>query len=108
MLLDPGELAQVQDERPLGRGLGAPVEILEALQRRQAGGADAIASARGIAGEDLGLEQALEEALVGPRLLARERGGLLQPLQDPRCLQLAKQVGQPLARLCLAHAHSSA
>ena len=55
-------------------------------------------------------EQRLEEALVGPGLLAGERGGLLEPLEHPWRLQLREQVRQPLPSLRLgrAHAHSSA
>jgi len=67
-LLDPGELGEVQDERALRGGLRAPVEVLERLQGREAGVADARPRPRGVAGEDLGLEQALEELLVRPRL----------------------------------------
>ena len=39
----------------------------------------------------------LEELLVGPALLARPRGGLLEALQHAWCLELGEQVGQPLA-----------
>jgi hypothetical protein len=109
-LLDPGELGEVEHERLLGARLRAPVEIVQALQRREGGVPDAHPGAGGVAGEDLRLEQRLEEALVGPGLLACERRGLLEPLQHPRCFQLAEQVGQPLTglRLGRAHAHSSA
>jgi hypothetical protein len=107
-LLDPGQLRQVQDERSLGRGLGRPVEVLEALQRREGGVTDPHPRTRGVAGEDLGLEQRLEKLLVGPGLVARPLGRLLEPLQDARRLRLGQQVGQPLAGLRLAHAHSSA
>ncbi len=102
--------AQMQHERPLRRGLGAPVEVLERLQGRKRSGADPHAGTGGVAGEHLGLEQALEKLLVGPGLVARQGCCLLEPLQHPRRLQLAEQVGQPLARLRLrrAHAHSSA
>jgi len=31
-LFDPVELGQVQDERPLGRGLGRPIEVLRFQQ----------------------------------------------------------------------------
>ena len=37
-----------------------------------------------------------------------ERGCLLEPLQHPWRLQLGEQIGEPLADLCLAHAHNSA
>src|SRR5712692_5633660 len=70
--------------------------------------ADARARARGIAREDLGLEQRLEKLLVGPGLGAGPLGRLLEPLQDARRLQLREQVGQPLAGLRLRHGHSSA
>jgi hypothetical protein len=110
VLLDPAKLREVEHERLLGRRLRAPVEVLERLQRGEGGVADADAGAGGVAGEDLGLEQRLEETLVGPVLLARERGGLLEPLEHARRFQLREQVRQPLARLRLrgAHAHSSA
>jgi hypothetical protein len=88
LLLDPGELSEVQDERPLGGGLRRPVEVLQRLQGGEAGSAYARAGTGGVAGEDLGLEQRLVEALLGPLLLARERRGLLEPLQHPRRLQL--------------------
>jgi hypothetical protein len=106
--LDPGELGEVEHERALGARLGAPVDVLERLQRREGGVADPHPRAGGVAGEDLGLEQALEEALVRPGLGAGPLGHLLEPLQHARRLQLREQVGQPLARVRLAHAHSSA
>jgi len=96
-LLDPGELRQVQDERALGRGLRAPVEVLERFQRREGGVADPHPRAGGVAGEDLGLEQALEKLLVRPLLGTGALGGLLQPLEHSRRLELGEQVGQPLA-----------
>src|SRR5207244_1261700 len=49
-LLDPGELRQVQDERLLRRRLRRPVEVVERLQRREGGVADAHAGAGGAAG----------------------------------------------------------
>ncbi len=107
-LLDPGQLRQVQHERPLRRRLRAPVEVLERLQRREGGVADARAGAGGVAREHLCFEQRLEEALVRPLLLARDRRGLLEPLQHARCLQFREQVRQPLTCLGPAHAHSSA
>jgi hypothetical protein len=68
--------------------------------------------AGGVAGEHLGLEQRLEELLVGPLFGAGPRGGLLEPLEHARCLQLGEQVGQPLADRGLlrsrVHAQSSA
>ncbi len=87
----------MHDERSLGRGLGGPVEVLECLAGRDGGVADALARARGVAGEDLGLQQRLEELLVRPLLGAGPLGGLLEPLEDPRRLELGKQVGQALA-----------
>jgi len=71
---------------------------------------DPHAGAGGVAGEDLRFEQRLEETLVRPRLLARQRRRLLEPLQHPWCFQLAEQVGQSLTRLRLGsvHAQSSA
>ena len=111
VLVDPGELGEVQDQRLLGAGLGGEVEVLQRLVGGEGGVADALAGAGGVAGEDLGLEQRLEELLVGPALLARPRGGLLEPLQHARRLELAEQVGQPLADrrgLARAHAQSSA
>jgi hypothetical protein len=102
---DPRELRQVLHQRPLGRGLGGPVEVLERLQSGESGRADALARARGIAGEHLGLEQGLQEGLIGPALGASALGGRRQALGDPWRLQLGHQVGQPLA---VAHRHSSA
>jgi hypothetical protein len=109
-LLDPGELRQVQHKRLLGRWLRSPVEVVERLQGREGGVPDAHAGAGGVAGEDLRLEQRLEKLLVGPLLGTRPLRRLLEPLQHPRRLQLAEQVGQPLAHLCsgLGHAQSSA
>ena len=97
VLGDPGELGEVQDQRAFGAGLGGEVEVLERLVGGEGGVADALARAGGVAREDLGLEQRLEELLVGPALLARPRRGLLEALQDARRLQLREQVGQPLA-----------
>jgi hypothetical protein len=108
VLLDPGQLGQVQHERALGVGLRRPVEVLECLQRGEAGVADAHPGAGGVAGEDLRLEQGLQEALVRPLLLAGERRCLLEPLKHAWRFQLAEQVGQPLSDLRLAHAQSAA
>jgi hypothetical protein len=92
----------------LRRGLGRPVEVLERLQGGEGGVADPRPRAGGVAGEHLGLEQRLEKLLVGPGLVACPLGRLLESLQDAWRLQLREQVGQPLACLPLAHAHSSA
>ena len=79
VLAGPGELGEVQDQRPFGAGLGGEVEVLEGLVRREGGVADALAGAGGVAGEDLGLQQRLEELLVGPALGSRGScGGLLR------------------------------
>ena len=97
VLVDPGELREVQDQRLLGARLGGEVEVLERLVRREGGVADAVAGAGGVAREDLGLEQRLEELLVGPALLAGPLGGRLQPLEDARRLELAP-AGRAAAR----------
>ena len=93
------------------RGLGGEVEVLERLVGGEGGVADALAGAGGVAREDLGLEQRLEELLVGPALLAGPRGGLLEALEDARRLELAR-AGRAAARrpprLVSAHAQSSA
>jgi hypothetical protein len=107
-LLDPAELGEVEHERSLCTRLRLPVEVLERLQGRERGVADPHSGAGGVAGEHLGLEQALEELLVGPGLGAGALGRLLEPLEHPWRLQLCQQVRQPLADLALAHAHSSA
>jgi hypothetical protein len=112
VLGDPGQLGEVQDQRLFGAGLGFEVEVLQRLVGREGSVADALARAGGVAGEDLGLQQRLEELLVGPALLARPRRRGLEALEDPRRLHLREQVGQPLAdRRGLgleAHAQSSA
>jgi hypothetical protein len=108
VLLDPGKLGEMQHERPLRGRLRRPVEVFERLQCGKRGVADAHAGAGGVAGEYLRLEQRLEEALVRPLLLARQRGGLLEPLQHPRRLQLREQIREPLTGLRFVHAHSSA
>jgi hypothetical protein len=97
-LFDPGELGEVEHERSLGRGLRGPVEVLERLDRREGGVADPHPRTGGVTREHLRFEQRLEETLVRPVLLACH----------PRRFQLRQQVGQPLTRLRLAHAHSSA
>jgi hypothetical protein len=112
VLLDPGQLRQVGDERALGGRLGLPVEVLERLAGRELRRADALAGARGVTCEHLGLEQRLEELLVGPLLGTGPLCGLLEALEHARRLQLCEQVGQPLAdggplRLG-AHAQSAA
>jgi hypothetical protein len=111
VLGDPGELREVQDHRLLGAGLRGEVEVLEGFVRGERGVADALARA-GVAREDLGLQERLEELLVGPALLAGPGGRLLEAFQDARRLELGQQVGQALAdRRGLglgAHAHSSA
>ncbi len=57
--VDPGQLREVVDQRPFGGGLGGEVEVFERLGRREAGGADALAGAGGLAREDLGLAERL-------------------------------------------------
>jgi len=112
VLLGPVELSEVQDQWLLRGGLGGEVEVLEGLVGGQRGVADAVARPGRVAGEDLRIEQHLEELLVGPALGARRRCRLLEPLEHARRLELAQEVGQPLAdRLDLrlgAHAQSSA
>ena len=102
----------MEDQRLLGGGLGAEVEVLQGLVGRERGVADPVARPGRVAREDLGFEQDLEELLVGPALLAGGGGGLLEPLQDPGRLELAQQIGQAVAdrgRVGLgAHAQSSA
>ena len=108
-LVDPGELGEVQDERAFGAGLGGEVEVLERLGGGEAGGADALAGAGGLAREHLGLAERFQELLVGPALGAGALGRRLQPFEDPRRLQRPQQVGQPLAAgRGAGHAHSSA
>jgi hypothetical protein len=102
-----------EDQRLLGGGLGREVEVLERLVGRERGMADPVARPRRVAREHLGFEQDLEELLVGPALLAGGGGGLLEPLNDPRSLELGQQVGQPLHGACgglglRGHAQSSA
>ena len=75
VLFDPGELREVHDQRPLGGGLGGEVEVLERLVRGEAGVSGCAAGAGGVAGEHLGLQQRLEELLIGPLLLPRPLGG---------------------------------
>jgi len=45
VLVDPGELREVQQQRLLGGGLGAEVEVLDGLVRGEAGVADPLARA---------------------------------------------------------------
>ncbi|HKI93110.1 MAG TPA: hypothetical protein VJ986_12485 [Gaiellaceae bacterium] len=59
VLLDPGQLREMQHERPLRRGLRAPVEVLERLERREARVADACAGAGGVASEHLRFDRSL-------------------------------------------------
>jgi hypothetical protein len=106
VLGDPGQLREVQQQRLLGRGLGGEVEVLQGLVRRERGVPDPLARAGGVAGDDLGFQQDLEELFVSPALLARPFRGRLQPLADPWCLELCEQVGQPVAGG--GHAQSSA
>jgi hypothetical protein len=75
--------------------------------RRERGVPDPLARAGGVACEDLGLEQHLEEVLVGPALLAGPLGGRLQALEHSRCLELAQQERQPITGLG-GHAQSPA
>src|SRR6185503_6642948 len=67
----PGELGEVEDQRLLGGGLGAEVEVLQRLVGWERGVADPVARPGRVAREHLGLEQDLEKLLVGPALLAR-------------------------------------
>jgi hypothetical protein len=53
--------------------------------------------AGGLAREHFGVAERLQELLVGPALRAGALGGRLQAVQDPRRLEGAQQVGQPLA-----------
>jgi hypothetical protein len=57
--------------------------------RREAGVADPLAGAGGVAREDLGLE----ELLVGPTLLAGPVGYLLGKLKTPRVLERLQTTG---------------
>ena len=102
----------MKDQRLLGGGLGGEIEVLQGLVGREGGVADAVARPGRVAREDFGLEQDLEELLVGPALLACRLRGLIEPLEHSRGLELAQQVGQPLAdlrrHLLRAHAQSSA
>ena len=58
----------MHEQRALGRGLRCEVEVPERLVLGKGGVADPLARSRGIAREDLRLEQGLEELLVGPPL----------------------------------------
>jgi hypothetical protein len=88
VFVDPRELREVQQQRPLGRRLGGEVEVLERLVGGERGVPDPLARAGGVAREHLGFEQDLEELLVGPALLARPLRGRLQPFADARRLEL--------------------
>src|SRR5215210_9249293 len=57
------------------------------------------AGAGGVAGEDLRFKERLEEALVGPLLLARPARRCAQPLEHAWRVQLREQVGEPLTGL---------
>jgi hypothetical protein len=105
-LLDPGELGEVQDQRAFGAGLGGEVEVLQRLGGGEGGVSDALAGARGLAREHLGLAERLQELLVGPTLGPGTLGRGWEAFEDPRRLQGAQQVGQPLAGA--GHAQSSA
>lgn len=93
----------MQHQRPLGGGLGGPVEVVQRFERGERGVACAHARAGGLAGEDLGLQQRLEELLVGPLLGAGPLRSGWEPLGDARRLERAQEVGEPLA-----HAQSAA
>jgi hypothetical protein len=56
VLVDPGELREVQQQRLLRGGLGAEVEVLHGLVRGERGVTDALAGAGGVAREDFGFE----------------------------------------------------
>src|SRR5215213_3466438 len=88
VLLGPGELGEVEDQRLLSGGLGGEVEVLQRLVGGEGGVADPVARTGGVAGEDLGLDQDLEELLVGPAFLARSGGGLLEALEHAWRLEL--------------------
>jgi hypothetical protein len=76
-LLDPGELREVADQRSFGAGLGGEVEVLERLGGGEAGGADALARAGGLAREHLRFAEHFQELLVGPALSPSALGGCL-------------------------------
>jgi hypothetical protein len=59
VLVDPRQLREVQQQRLLGRRLGAEVEVLERLVGGERGVPDALAGAGSVTREDLGLEQDL-------------------------------------------------
>jgi hypothetical protein len=65
--LDPGQLREMLDQWTFGAGLGGEVEVFQRLGRRERGVADALARPGGLAGEDLGLAERLQELLVGAR-----------------------------------------
>jgi hypothetical protein len=91
MFVNPGELREMQDEWLLGAGLRAEVEVLQGLVGGERGVTDALAGTGGVSGEHLGLQQRFEELLVGPALIARESGGLLEALEQPRRVHLGDQ-----------------
>jgi hypothetical protein len=80
VLVYPGELGEVLDQRPLGGRLGGEVEVLKALRSREGGVADPVSGSRGITREDLGLQQGLKELLVAPAVLAGRACGLIESL----------------------------
>jgi hypothetical protein len=97
--------AQVRDHLPLQRTGMVEVELLQALARREAGGADAALAAVGLAGGDLALQAGSQELLMGPALSAGAFGqprhraaqgrGLQRPGQED---QLGVQVPRGLGR----------
>jgi hypothetical protein len=72
--------AQVRDQVALEAAGVVVVELLQALARREAGGADAPFAAVGFPGGDLALQAGGQELLVGPALGA---GPLGQPGHRP-------------------------
>jgi hypothetical protein len=68
------------DQWAFGAGLGGEVEVLQRLRRRERGVADALARPGGLAREDLGLAERLQELLVGPALRSRSLRGRGEPV----------------------------